>query len=175
MFLPTETILKQFGIYEGMQVADLGAGSGFYTYAISSLVGEAGRVYAVDIQKDLLARIKNEADNLKYTNIEIIWADLEKKDSLPFVNNILDVVILSNVFLQIKNKDNLIKEIQRILKTGRKVLVVDWLSKISETKNDQEKKLMKNEIEKLFLENNFSLEKEIEVGNYHFGLAFRKN
>jgi ubiquinone/menaquinone biosynthesis C-methylase UbiE len=57
MFAHPETILSGFDLKSGMHVADLGTGSGFYALAAAHLVGSKGRVYAIDVQKDLLDRI----------------------------------------------------------------------------------------------------------------------
>ena len=53
--------IQQFGLIEGMKVADLGAGSAAYTLATAKQVGNSGRVYAVEVQKELISNIKNSA------------------------------------------------------------------------------------------------------------------
>ena len=62
-----------------MHVADLGAGSGHYTLAAAKKVGESGRVYAIEVQKDLLTRIKNLAQTEHINNVEVIWGDVENR------------------------------------------------------------------------------------------------
>jgi SAM-dependent methyltransferase len=66
------------GIQAGMEIADLGAGSGFYTIAAAKALISTGRVYAVDAQKDLLTKIKNNAVSQGLYNVEVIWGDIEK-------------------------------------------------------------------------------------------------
>ena len=51
--------LKQFCLEEGMRVADFGSGSGYYTLAAAEAVGDTGRVYAIEIQQELLKKVKN--------------------------------------------------------------------------------------------------------------------
>ena len=65
MFSNPEKNIEQLGLTPGMKVADLGSGSGFYTIASARLVGTSGLVYSIDIQKDLLTRIKTEASKQK--------------------------------------------------------------------------------------------------------------
>ncbi|MDO8590405.1 MAG: methyltransferase domain-containing protein, partial [bacterium] len=61
MFSDPQKNIEQFGLQPGGLVADLGSGAGFYTIAAARAVGNSGRVYAIDILKDMLQKIKNEA------------------------------------------------------------------------------------------------------------------
>ena len=58
MFIDPQNNIKQFNLSPGMKVADVGAGSGFNSFAAAKEVGEKGIIYAIDIQKDLLSKIK---------------------------------------------------------------------------------------------------------------------
>ena len=77
MFSDPRDNVKQFSLGPGNFVADFGAGSGFYTLAASDAVGPDGKVYAIDVQKDLLLKIKNLANSQHKRNVDVIWADLE--------------------------------------------------------------------------------------------------
>ena len=61
MFTDPQKNIKELGLTPGMHIADLGAGSGFYVLEAAKRVGDKGRVYAVDVQKDILQKIKNRA------------------------------------------------------------------------------------------------------------------
>jgi precorrin-6B methylase 2 len=69
---------RELGVDLGMKVVDLGAGSGFYTIEAAKLVRSGGRVYAVDVQQDLLAKLKNSAALAGLRNIEVVWGNIEK-------------------------------------------------------------------------------------------------
>lgn len=60
-FTDPQNNIDQFDLDSGMRVADLGAGSGAYSVAAAKKVGGDGRVYAVEVQKDLLEKIHNLA------------------------------------------------------------------------------------------------------------------
>ncbi len=92
---PTSNI-EQFSLQYGMRVADFGAGSGFYSLAAARAVGPHGHVYALDVQKDLLAKIKNDAVKANLANIEVLWADVEKPGGSKLKDRSLDAVIISN-------------------------------------------------------------------------------
>ena len=70
--------IEQLELKPGERVADLGCGVGAYSLAAAPLVGVDGKVYAVDIQKDLLERLRQEADRQGWRNIEVVWGDVER-------------------------------------------------------------------------------------------------
>ena len=96
MFADPEKILKNFGIADTMIVADFGAGSGFYSIPAAKMA-QNGKVYAIEIQKDFLATLKDKAEKENIGNIEILWSDIEKTAGTRLNDSIADVVIFSNI------------------------------------------------------------------------------
>ncbi|MFA6273173.1 MAG: methyltransferase domain-containing protein [Candidatus Paceibacterota bacterium] len=174
MFSDPEKNLDQFDLQKGMRVADFGAGSGFYVLTAAKLVGDKGKVYAVDIQKDLLVRLKKEAAVKKILNIEIVWGDLEKVGGAKLEDNSVDRVIVSNLLFQINGKENLAKEAMRILKPGGKILAIDWIESFGNLGPRTENVFGKETARTLFENAGFSLEKTIDAGAHHYGLIFSK-
>ena len=173
MFSDPRKNIEQLGLTPGMKVADLGAGSGFYTYAAAFTVGDGGRVYAVDIQKDLLSKIKNEGAKQHLFNIETIWGDLEKVGGTRLQEHLLDAAIVSNVLFQIENKENFFKELERILKPGRHVLLVDWADGDSSIGPKGDKIITEAVAKKLFEDHGFVYVTNIQAGDHHYGMIFK--
>jgi len=174
MFSDPENNITQFMLGLGMKVADLGSGSGFYTMAAAKAVGSDGRVFAVDIQKDLLTKLKNGATQKKIYNIEIVWGDLEHLGGTKLRESSLDAVIVANILFQIQNKEALCLEIKRILKAKGKVLVVDWAGSFGGIGPLEKDIVPKSKMTELFVGHGFEMEKEIGAGAQHYGLIFRK-
>jgi ubiquinone/menaquinone biosynthesis C-methylase UbiE len=175
MFADPENNIKQFAIKDGSVVADLGTGSGFYTLAAAKAVGSAGKIYAVDIDSDMLARIKDEADDMDLKNVEIIKGDLEKVGGTKLADGSVDAAIVSNILFQISNKDGLIKEVGRILKKGGRALVVDWKDSFGGL-GPQNKAIVPLVTARDFFEiHGFEVEREIRAGEHHYGIIFRKS
>jgi ubiquinone/menaquinone biosynthesis C-methylase UbiE len=174
MFSDPEKNLAQLGLAEGMKVADLGSGTGYYSIVAGRRVGNGGRIYAVEVQKDLLDRLKSNATNEKVRNIEVIWGSIDTIGGTKLREGLIDRAILANTLFQIeqKDRDNLALEIKRILKLGGKLLVVDWLpgSPLS-PKNCLPRMIAEN----LFNKNGFTLEKTFNAGDHHYGLVFIRN
>ena len=165
--------LKQFGLREDMIVADLGAGTGFYSIATAKMVPR-GRVYAIEIQKDFLNTIKNKALEFNLPNLELILGDVEKRGGTKIGNNIVDTVIVSNILFQIEDKDRFIDEVKRILKINGRVLFIDWLSKSMAFDTKSGKFFLEEEVLLMFKEKGFIFERKIDAGEYHYGIIFKK-
>jgi ubiquinone/menaquinone biosynthesis C-methylase UbiE len=175
MFSDPEKNVEQFSLGKGNYVADFGSGPGFYSFAAAEAVGENGKVYAIDVQKDLLQKLKNEARNVRHLmNIEVVWADLEHLGGTRLRENSMDAVIASNVFFQFEQKNNACLEIKRILKKGGRVLVVDWSSSFGGMGPQQADVFSKEDAIKLFTKNGFTKDREISASTEHYGIIFRK-
>lgn len=173
-FLDPQNNIQQFELGEGMIVADLGAGSGFYTIASARAVGSEGRVYAVDVQKDFLDRIKTSANVENLFNIEVIWGDIEKIGGTKLAEMSVDAVIISNTLFQVEDKDNFLTEVNRILRPKGKVLVIDWSDSFSGMGPHPESVITEAQAEELFKNKGFQVEKQISAGDNHYGIIFRK-
>lgn len=172
MFSDPAANLAKFGLTDGQKVVDLGAGSGFYSIEAAKKVGTSGRVYAVDVQKNLLERLRSNASTQGVRNIEVVWGNAEKIGGTKLREAIADRVIASNVLFQIEKPDDFCLEIKRILKPGGKVMVIDW-SEVSALSPKQLVPAMKAQM--LFEKNGFKLDDSFGAGDHHYGLVFTRN
>lgn len=175
MFSDPEKNIEQFSLGKGNYVADLGSGAGFYSFASAEAVGENGRVYAVDVQKDLLQKLKRESQLKHLNNIDIIWADLEHIGGTKLRESSMDAVIVANVLFQLEQKDSAVLEIKRIVKKGGRILLIDWLSSFGGMGPQAKDVLSKESAKKLFEKHGLSVDREISAGAEHYGIIFRKN
>jgi ubiquinone/menaquinone biosynthesis C-methylase UbiE len=171
MFSDPSVNLSKLGITDGMKIVDLGAGSGFYSIEAARMVGASGRVYAVDVQKDLLDRIRTNGATQGLLNIEVVWGNVEKIGGTKLREAIADRVIVSNVLFQTEKPDELVLEVKRILKLGGKVMVIDW-SEASSIGPETVFPSMKAET--LFEKSSFKLEQSFAAGDHHYGLIFTR-
>jgi ubiquinone/menaquinone biosynthesis C-methylase UbiE len=174
MFSDPQKNIEQCGIQAGMEIADLGAGSGFYTIAAGKALIATGRVYAIDVQKELLTKIKNSAVAQGLYNVEVIWGDIEKPSGTHLREASIDLALLTNILFQLDNKQDLLSEVKRILKPGGRVLVVDWSDSFGGIGPEPKKVVLKTSAVEMFEKNGFHLDREIEAGSHHYGLIFKK-
>jgi ubiquinone/menaquinone biosynthesis C-methylase UbiE len=171
MFSDPSVNLSKLGLNDGMKVVDLGAGSGFYSIAAAHIVGSSGRVYAVDVQKNLLDRIRNNGITEGLRNIEVVWGNAEKIGGTKLREAVADRVIASNILFQIEKPDDFALEIKRLLKPGGKVMIIDW-SGISPISPKVIFSPMRAQT--LFEKSGFRLEQSFGAGDHHYGLIFSR-
>lgn len=171
MFSDPAQNLAKLGLMDGMRVVDLGAGSGFYSIEAAKKVGGGGRVYAIDVQKDLLERLRTFASSQHLSNIEVVWANAEKVGGTKLREGIADAVVASNILFQITKQDEFALEIKRILKKGGKVLIVDW-NEISPMGPTTLVPVAKAQA--LFEKNGFTLNQSFNAGDHHYGLVMTR-
>lgn len=170
-FSEPEKNIKQFRIDEGDVVADLGAGSGFYSLAIARLVGERGKVYAVEVQKELMKRVKDHAQQERLHNVEVIWGDIEEVEGTKIRTDGVDIVLLSNILFQVEDKPGLINESKRILKPGGRVLIIDWTDSHGGVGPEQSAVITAADARSMFEQQGFVYEGDIEAGSHHYGFS----
>jgi len=174
MFSDPRRNVEQFGLSDGRIVADLGAGSGFYTMEAARAVAPSGRVFAIDVQKDLLERVKKEAQKNHITNVDIVTGDVEKLGGTRLREGSLDAAIASNILFMLEDKKTFFIEASRILKPGGKLLLIDWSASFSQMGPHPDHVVYKDAAQKLALAAGFSFEREINAGSHHYGIIFRK-
>ena len=157
-----------------MTVADFGSGSGHYVMALSELVGDRGRVYAIDLQQALLQRVKNMAMAENIENIDILWGDIENIGGTKLGDESVDAVIIANTFFQVEDKDTTIMEIRRVLKENGKVLVVDWSDSFNGMGPQPNDIVTESVSRKMFTEKGFEFDEDFDAGEHHYGLIFHK-
>jgi ubiquinone/menaquinone biosynthesis C-methylase UbiE len=171
MFSDPEKNIAQLSIEDGMHIADFGAGSGFYSFAAARKIGPRGKVYAIEVQRELLEKLKRGAAAAHLGNIEVVWGNIEKIGGTQLRDSVVDRVILSNVLFQVEHKDNLCLEIKRILKPNGKVLVIDWGSHSALGPKTLVPELAATAI---FEKHGFVVETRFLAGDHHYGIILKK-
>lgn len=112
VFSPPEKILQEAGVKPGHHVLDFGCGPGSFSLAAARLVGGTGKVYALDIHPLALKNVQRKSEKKGLRNIEVIPSDCAT--GLP--DQSLDVVLLYDVYHELKAHDAVLAELSRVLK-----------------------------------------------------------
>ena len=166
--------IEVLNIKPGEVVADLGAGSGFYSVEAGKLVGSGGKVYAVEIQKELHNHIHMRSQDAGLGNIEVIWADVEAPRGTKLADGIVDVVIISNVLFQSEDRKAFLAETYRIMKPGGRGLLIEWSENPTGLGPTSQMLVSKLMSEELLSQAGFIVDREVSVGAHHYGLIFYK-
>ena len=109
---PRGNVLHEIGIKPGFQVLDFGCGPGGYILPVAKLVGESGKIFALDMNPVAILAVKSLAANNKLANIHTILSD--GATGLP--DSSIDVVLLYDDLHQFIKPEEILKELHRILK-----------------------------------------------------------
>lgn len=172
-FMDPEEILASLELKEGMKIADLGAGAGFFALPAAKIVGQEGEIFAVDIKKEMLEALSNRARKEDLANIFPLRANIEKYRGINIEANSCDLVLLSNVLFQSKKWSEILEEGKRILKKGKRLVIIEW-KKDAPFGPEKEARVPKEKVKKLTSSLGLNFEKEIGAGTYHYGLVFKK-
>lgn len=118
LFLPRMNILKDSGIKPGSHVLDYGCGPGSYLTAATELVGNSGKIYALDIHPLAIRIVQSIATKKQLTNVETICSDCQT----GLQDNSVDVVLLYDIFHDLSEPDKILEELHRVLKPRRGIL-----------------------------------------------------
>lgn len=171
-FSSPRDIVLQLALRDGMKVGDFGAGSGHYARAAAAVVGQSGKVYAIDIQEDVLKHLKLNTHTHHQSTIQTIWGDIEKPGGTHLRDQSLDAIILANAFFQIENRFALLKEMKRVLKPGGKLMVVDWAGSYGGIGPAPERVVTEHQAEDFFINGGFHKVKSFRAGPHHYGIVF---
>lgn len=161
------------GIQSDMSVADFGSGSGAYVLAMAERLEGTGHVYAIDVQRDLLQRVKNESHKRGYKNVEVIWCDLEQPRASKIADQKLDLVLISNLLFQIEEKSAVLDEAWRVLKPSGHLTVIDWTHSFDGMGPIKQEVVTKDKALTLARDAGFELQREFDAGAHHYGLLFK--
>ena len=112
IFSPRKNILAEVGIKPGFSILDYGCGPGSYTIVAARLVGESGKVYALDIHPLAIQQVQKIAVRKRLANIETILSDCAT--GLP--DESIDVVLLYDTLHNLSEPDKVLAELHRVLK-----------------------------------------------------------
>ncbi len=127
-----EEVIRSLGLQVGGQVADLGSGSGYFTVRLASAVGSTGKVYAVDVDREMNDYVAQRAQEEGYNNIEVILAEYDDP-LLP--ESGVDLIFTCNTYHHLEDRVQYFANVREHLRPNGRVAIVDfngegWFQKI---------------------------------------------
>ena len=148
---------KQLKLAPGMAVCDLGCGNGYWTLPMARDVGEGGKVYAVDIQREMLQKLRQRSSKYKLNNIEPV---LGKVDDPNLPANQMDVVLMVDVYHEFSHPESMLWGIRRSLKPKGVVALLEYREEDPNVPIKPLHKMSKRQIMKEYTANGFKLVRE---------------
>ena len=107
----------------GQVVADIGAGSGYYTMLLAAAVGPTGRVYATDIEPKMLALIRNKVEARRISNVEPVLGSATES-RLP--DAVLDLALMVDVYHELSHPQVFLQSLRRTLKPDGRLVLIEF-------------------------------------------------
>lgn len=173
-FSNPEKVMGELKIPAGSRVADFGSGSGYFTLLIAKAVGPTGTVTAVDVLPSMLEVVRTKARDEGLFNIHLVRANLDVIGGSNLEDESQNFVFLANILFQTKEKEGIIEETKRVLKTGGSVIVIDWVPSAAFGPKEVGWKISQEEARKIFEEKGFTFVRNLPVSSNHWGFVVKK-
>lgn len=124
--LQPDQLLRELGLGAGDVIADIGCGPGFFTLPAAHIVGADGRVFAADIQGEMLSTVKSRSVEEGLTTVRVVkTSDTE----IPLPPESCDFVLLAFVLDEVPQRARFLHRAARLLKPGGKLAILEWEKK----------------------------------------------
>ncbi|HZS04679.1 MAG TPA: methyltransferase domain-containing protein [Blastocatellia bacterium] len=114
-------VMDALGASPGSRVADIGCGSGYFTFRLAARVGAEGRVYAADIDPAAIDKVRERKEREKLRQVEPIPGD----SADPHLPNGLDAALIVDSYHEFREYDRLMQAVFRALKPGGRLVIID--------------------------------------------------
>ncbi len=155
-----EGALDALGIRPGMVVADVGAGTGYMSLRLAKRVGPTGKVYANDIQPEMLRRLRGNAAKAGITNIETVQGEVADPKLPP---GQMDLVLLVDVYHEFSKPREMIDKIREALKPDGRLVLLEYRKEDPSIPIREEHKMTVAEVKAELEPQGFVMSKVIET------------
>ncbi len=163
-------VVAALGLHPGMTVADLGAGTGYFSRHLSAAVGPEGTVLAADTEPNMVARLRERAEAERTVNVVPILASADNP-RLPA--HATDLVLIVDTFHHIDDRLTYLRGLRRCLRPGGRVAVIDWQKRALPVGPPLEHKLAREQVVEEMKAAGYALVGEPGLLPYQYFLVFR--
>ena len=163
---PMNTLIS-IGLDEKAVICDIGAGSGIFTLPAAKIT--KNKVFALEIDDEMLRVIGEKAKNEELANIELIKVEDEK---VAIEDNTVDFVLMVTVLHEIENKAVFLREVKRLLKNNGKVLVIEFHKRETPIGPPVPHRIEKEEVKNVMGDVGFLISEEFDLGDNYYCLIF---
>ena len=175
IFVDPKKAIEALDIKPGIRVADVGCGVGHYVFAVAERLEGKGKVYGIDVRRNVLDKVASEASEKGLSDVvEVILGNAEKEGGTKLADGSVDAVIASNVFFQVDDRRALMAEIVRIVSPGGEVLIIDWLNSFGGLGPPEEYIVSAEEVKDICSSFSLEFQSEHKTGTHHYELLFKK-
>lgn len=162
-------VMHALGIKPGEIIADIGAGTGYFTFHLARHVGAKGKVYAVDVSPDMIRHINRRIRDGKTANVVTVLAD---NDDPLLPDGSVNRFFICDVWHHVENQTKYLSLMKTIIKPGGEIVMIDFHKKELPFGPPTEMKIAREDLIKQMETNGFRLAKEHTFLPYQYFLVF---
>jgi cyclopropane fatty-acyl-phospholipid synthase-like methyltransferase len=162
-------VLAALKLKPGEVIADIGAGSGYFTFRIAHHVGAKGKVFAVDVSPDMIRHLNRRIRELKMTNVVSILAD---PDDPLLADRSVNRFFICDVWHHVEGQAKYLSLMKKMLKPGGEIIMIDFHKKELPFGPPMHMKIAREDLIKQMETNGFRLTKEHTFLPYQYFLVF---
>ena len=162
-------VIHALNLKSGEVIADIGAGSGYFTFHLARHVGDKGKVYAVDVSPDMILHINRRIRELKASNVITLLAD---PDDPLLPDRSVNRFFFSDSWHHIENQSKYLSLMKRMLKPGGEIVMIDFHKKELPVGPPMQMKIAREDLIKQLDGNGYRLTKEHTFLPYQYFLVF---
>ncbi len=164
-FMPPGEVLSFMDLKPGMRVADIGAGTGYFTLPMAEAVAPDGKVMAVDVSHEMLMKLGAKIANHHY-RVFLFEGDASRT-GLP--DDSCDRVLIANVWHELDDQVAALREAERILRENGNLVIVDWRPNVTRPPGPPlEHRIAPEQVATTFAANGWTVEQSANVGEYSY-------
>ncbi len=167
-----DQVVERLQLKSGQRVAEIGSGSGYFVVRFARAVGETGKVYAADIDSDMLNYLKWRAGKEELANIELVEAT---PDDPKLAGSSVDMVFICNTIHHIDNRDRYYPNISRALREGGRMVIVDFYKRPLPVGPSPRMKIARRDMIEEIEQAGFHLVEEYDFLPHQYFLVFELN
>lgn len=122
-WLPIGEVLQRLALRPGLRVADIGAGTGYFSLPLAEEIGAKGTVFAVDVQPEMLTFIE---EKLKAAGVTNVRCSVGEAVRTGLADESSDLILMSYLWHELDDVDEVLAEAKRVLVGGGRIAIVDW-------------------------------------------------
>ncbi len=152
------------------QIADVGCGPGFFTVPLGKYLFD-GKVYALDIQQEMLDAAKKAVDDIHLTNVEF---KLTKEDKIPLEDESLDGAIIAFVLHEADSATGLLEEAERSIRKGGWLAILEWQKRETEKGPPLEERIDDSDLDEMAQKAGLHAQVKHELNDSQYMLLMQK-
>ncbi len=165
-----EEVVQFLNLKPGDVIADIGAGTGYFTRRFAVSVGSTGKALGLDVEPSMVQYMEEDAAKLNLINYK---AKLVKPDDPDLKPHSVDIIFLCNTYHHIENRVDYFKKISKNLKTNGRLVIVDFY-KDMDFGPPRDHKLAKDVVLKEMKQAGYHLKKDLKFLPYQYYLEFKQ-